>query len=169
MPTFNHRTDRHGDAMRKCSVDGCERRHKGHGYCNAHYLRLTRNGGPMAGNTGRGAPLAWLDDLIFSDKAECIQWPFSRVRGWKCTVKFNGRTIAAHRLVCMAVNGLPPTSRHQAAHSCGMGHTGCLNPRHLRWATNRENQADRKIHKLVRGPEAVSLVDEKTPPGRSAR
>src|SRR5690606_29105850 len=42
--------------------------------------------------------------------------------------------------------GPPPTVEHEAAHSCGKGHEGCVNPHHLRWATSTENKADTLIH-----------------------
>jgi DNA-binding XRE family transcriptional regulator len=32
---------------RICSVEGCEREHKGHGYCNTHYQRFKRHGDPL--------------------------------------------------------------------------------------------------------------------------
>ena len=30
--------------MRKCSVDGCENKHKAQGYCNKHYQQMKKNG-----------------------------------------------------------------------------------------------------------------------------
>src|SRR5690606_20841041 len=39
-----------------------------------------------------------------------------------------------------------PTPRHEAAHSCGNGHLGCCNPRHLRWASHVANMADKVEH-----------------------
>ena len=35
---------------------------------------------------------------------------------------------------------------HQAAHSCGHGDEGCVNPSHLRWATPQENSDDMVLH-----------------------
>jgi hypothetical protein len=44
------------------------------------------------------------------------------------------------------VNGPPPTPEHEAAHSCGKGHEGCIAPGHLEWKTPAENTADRLVH-----------------------
>ena len=48
------------------------------------------------------------------------------------------RSILAH--------GEPPTPSYEAAHTCGKGHLGCTNPRHLRWATRSENHMDKNLH-----------------------
>jgi hypothetical protein len=44
------------------------------------------------------------------------------------------------------MNGPSPTPRHEAAHSCGNGHLGCVSPRHLSWKTHKENMADKVQH-----------------------
>lgn len=49
-----------------------------------------------------------------------------------------------HRLVCLAFHGLPPSDRHQAAHNDGNKHN--CHKDNIRWATPKENQADRKRH-----------------------
>ena len=48
------------------------------------------------------------------------------------------------RVVCEEAHGPPPSPKHQAAHATLSGCFGdlCVAPHHLRWATNRENQAD---------------------------
>jgi hypothetical protein len=48
--------------------------------------------------------------------------------------------------MCELAHGKPPSSEHEAAHSCGKGREGCVNPLHLRWATTSENHADKKLH-----------------------
>lgn len=48
--------------------------------------------------------------------------------------------------MCKLVHGEPPTPKHHAAHNCGNGHNGCLNPNHLRWATCKENMDDKVQH-----------------------
>jgi hypothetical protein len=57
-----------------------------------------------------------------------------------------GRISRVSRIVCEKFNGPPPTSKHEAAHSCGKGHEGCVSGRHLRWDTPKGNQADRLKH-----------------------
>ena len=62
----------------------------------------------------------------------------------------NGKLIPAHRFMCEQVNGPPPTPKHIAVHSCGKGREGCVNPRHLRWATCAQNEADKLTHGTCR-------------------
>lgn len=50
----------------------------------------------------------------------------------------------AHRLVALAFLGAPPTPKHQAAHRDGDRRNNRAD--NLRWATCRENHADRRAH-----------------------
>jgi hypothetical protein len=49
----------------------------------------------------------------------------------------------------LAAHGEPPTARHEAAHSCGKGHLGCVHPGHLSWKTRNENRADMVRHGML--------------------
>lgn len=52
--------------------------------------------------------------------------------------------IAVHRLVCAFFHGSKPTPFHQVAHGDG---NRCNNrAENLRWATSKENHADRRLH-----------------------
>jgi hypothetical protein len=93
----------------------------------------------------KGSGLHWLLEVALEYEGdECLRWPFSKT-GYGI-VTYNGRKTRPSRVMCLMKYGAPPTTKHQAAHSCARGHEGCVNPRHLRWATPAENQNDRIAH-----------------------
>lgn len=96
---------------------------------------------------GRGKTFRWLADRAGFQGDECLSWPFARIRqrGYGI-LGHEGKHHYAHRLMCEMVNGPAPDDRPQASHSCGNGHLGCVNPRHLSWKSNAENQLDRRVH-----------------------
>lgn len=96
--------------------------------------------------TPKGAALKWLQERIGFDRDECLLWPFSRDSHGYGQVYFERKVRRASRLMCQLAHGEPPTSQHHAAHKCGKGHTGCVNPKHLEWKTASENQFDRRMH-----------------------
>lgn len=75
---------------------------------------------------------------------ECILWPFSTYKNGYGQCWFSGRLIPAHRAMAIVAIGNPPTPRHQAAHSCGV--RTCVNPLHLRWMTQSQNELDKRRH-----------------------
>lgn len=103
------------------------------------------------GNKGSGGGYCWL--VAHKDYAgdDCLTWPFSRVQQGYGNFGHLGMVQYAHRFMCELAHGPAPTPQHQACHSCGRGHEGCVNPRHLEWKTPRENQLDRRRHGTHRG------------------
>jgi hypothetical protein len=85
----------------------------------------------------------WLErHLDHQDREFCLIWPLSRAQnGYPACGA--GNAIRPHRIMCERRHGPPPTEQHQAAHSCGNGHLGCVNPWHLNWRTPSENQIER--------------------------
>lgn len=85
----------------------------------------------------------WLEmHLNHQDREFCLIWPFSRAQNGYGTAGHAGY-IRPHRIMCEHRNGPPPSDKHQAAHSCGNGHLGCVNPWHVNWRTPAENQRER--------------------------
>jgi hypothetical protein len=96
--------------------------------------------------TKHGLPKQWIDAHVNYDGDGCLPWPYTRTVQGYARVWHNQTMYPAHRLMCEIVHGRPPQEHMDAAHSCGNGHLGCMNHKHLRWATKAENSADRRIH-----------------------
>lgn len=81
---------------------------------------------------------------------ECVAWPYSRDKdGYADRVKFKGTRKRVSSVICELKNGEKPSLQYEAAHTCGKGHDGCVNPRHLRWSTHKENCADKAEHGTI--------------------
>jgi len=147
----------------RCTIVGCESfQCNSHGYCWKHYTRWRRHGDPM--HTPYGKAAAWLIAHQNHQGDECLTWPFGSSDTGYGQVTFEGVHILAHRQMCILVHGQPPSRRHQAAHACGNGHLGCVNPKHLRWATPRQNNADKLRHGTTNRGErskGAKLTEEK--------
>lgn len=154
--THDMRKRRHGDphanpAIRRygCLVEGCARTHAARGYCKLHYDRILQTGDPRSDMPPRAAPgsrVEWLLAHIDHEDDDCLMWPFSRDHRGYARITDDGVQRLASRTMCGLVNGPAPSSEHQAAHNCGNGHLGCINPRHLRWDTVTGNHADKAVH-----------------------
>ena len=124
-----------------CKIEGCGKRVEARGWCSAHYTRWKRHGDPSVTNKApNGAARAKIEEFKAAQTDECLEWPYSKHNGGY------GQTGegTVHRIICKEVHGAPPTPGHYAAHRCG--NAPCCNPRHIYWATPRENQADRVVH-----------------------
>lgn len=134
-----------------CQADGCDMPVLALGYCKTHYHRLRRHGDANRKNVKGepGAHLTWIKEHTKYAGDDCLIWPFTRnVAGYgQCSDPSLGRKPQiASRVMCRLAHGEPEDDAMHAAHSCGAGHEGCVNPRHLRWATPSENERDKEIH-----------------------
>jgi hypothetical protein len=131
-----------------CSVENCHSPALARHLCNRHYLRWKKFGDPLLGKdkAANGAPLAFVQEALNSEGDECILWPFARKSEGQGCLWVDGRIRVASQYVCEVAHGPAPSDVHQAAHSCGKGHLGCVNKQHLSWKTPKENAADRIIH-----------------------
>lgn len=139
------------DKFKACSVDGCKgnahwTKGTAKGLCCAHYWHFRKYGDPLAGGTYTKEPMRFVEDVALRhSSAECLIWPHAKSNGYG-GVYIDGKRIGAHRYICERIHGPPPTNSHQAAHSCGGGKFGCVNPNHLEWKTQKENEADKLSH-----------------------
>ena len=99
--------------------------------------------------TAHGEPMAWLVRQVDTTSDACVRWPYATSKSGYARIWHNKRMYPAYRLVCEIAHGAPPDQALQAAHSCGNGAQGCVNPKHLRWATRVENEADKIVHNTV--------------------
>ena len=88
----------------------------------------------------------WMRAQVGQKFDGCLMWPFSRTWTGYGQVSYERRIQKAHRVMCIMAHGEPPSPTHVAAHSCGRGQDGCVNPDHLAWKTPAENQLDRRAH-----------------------
>lgn len=97
--------------------------------------------------TRKGDPMRFVHEVAIHHVGDgCLIWPFGKNNKGYALLWVDGRDGLATRYICTLVNGEPPTSEHEAAHSCGKGHEGCVSPIHLGWKTAKENQDERLIH-----------------------
>jgi hypothetical protein len=127
-----------------CSFDECGKRIFARGLCSKHYTRWRNHGDPsVVKKSVDGDPLRWLLATAAVQTDECLKWPFGRYASGYGIIQYEGRTTGTHRVVCRIVHG-EPKGRQQAAHLCG--DRLCCNPRHLHWASQSENELDKRLH-----------------------
>lgn len=153
---------RHGDPLivwrpkEKCSIDGCGKKHLAQGYCKNHYWSFKTYGDATVRKIARTEDIeAFVESLSQQESDDCIAWPFGKLPNGYGSARVGRKSTSASRMVCEKVCGLAPSKDHQAAHSCGKGHEGCVNPRHLRWRTPLENTLEKNDHgTMLRGAKA---------------
>lgn len=131
-----------------CKIQGCTEPAYSNGLCRLHYRRQ-RKGLPLD-LAAKGKKQRWI--LKHADHAgeDCLIWPFEVSDHGRGQVNLDGRVMSAPRVMCIAAHGGPPSPNYHAAHSCGKGHLGCMNPKHLSWKTPLENENDKRLHGTLR-------------------
>lgn len=139
----------------RCSEHDCDRPRHAKQLCNMHYQRLWKRGAASDEALSRkptGELRAWIMAVMSYRGDNCIRWPSSLNRSGYGNITIDGKLHMPHRLVCIAMHGAPPSFEHEVAHACG--NSACCNPLHLRWATKKENAADKRLHGTQKSGEA---------------
>lgn len=95
---------------------------------------------PNRKRVANGIPRKFFDEAIKIESNNCIEWPYYGNKGYGY-LTLDGKLTFVHRLALLIKVGEPPTTKHQALHSCH--NPPCFNYKHLRWGTNLENSHDR--------------------------
>ena len=141
---------------RPCKIEGCNASAHAWDMCQKHYLRAKAHGSPHANHPQYRKKIRWIEARASYSGDDCLKWPFSVGDHGRGTVSVDGKTITAPRYMCILAHGEPPTPKHHAAHTCGKGHEGCVNPRHLVWKTPKDNEADKVKHGTLRRGTAIN-------------
>lgn len=135
--------------MATCSVSGCDKPALARGWCSKHWTRWQRHGDPLAGGTPKdGTVKRYFYNVVVPYAGDdCLVWPFGRDSYGYGKIYLDDGSYLVHRRACEEVYGDPPDGDDiHAAHSCGNGHLGCCNPKHLRWAERASNERDKIEH-----------------------
>lgn len=92
-----------------------------------------------------GEARAFAEKALTHTGDECLLWPFGANKLGYGRLWFKKTVMSASTAVCEMAHGPKPVDKDVAAHKCG--NKLCVNPGHLYWATNSENQGrDRLRH-----------------------
>lgn len=124
--------------MSDCTIDGCEKQIRHKGLCGTHYNRVRIYGDPHAfkriRHMGNDTDRFWAK----VQRGEgCWTWlAYKQKTGYGHFITADGRKHMAHRMAYELIKGPIPEGR-QLDHTCH--NTSCVNPEHLRPATNKQN------------------------------
>lgn len=141
--------------MSECTAGGCERQQQARGYCNPHYNRIIRRGGPAESPTPQQR---------FWSKVEktegCWNWTAGKNNLGYGAFGLDGKTEKAHRVSYEWANGSIPADEW-LDHICR--NRACVRPDHLRIVTpmqNAENKSGAPKHNKNSGIRGVTKQRE---------
>lgn len=125
-----------------CTRPHCDKPELRNGLCSRHYQRQRLGRAPEP-KTPMRSTITFARNALASQSDDCILWPY----GTRGQISPYGQMYdpddkkchTASRWVCEKVHGKPFEGAH-ACHSCN--NPQCVNPRHLRWGTTKDNVQD---------------------------
>ncbi len=118
-----------------CTINGCAKPEKARGLCNMHYQRVWRNGVP--GLLGLKPVKERIQAKIRKTESGCWLWTGKPNQDGYGHIHINGKSVGAHRAAWEVYRGPIPDGMQLDHINCS---TLCVNPDHLRLATNSQNQ-----------------------------
>lgn len=151
--------------QRTCSIEGCDGKLYGRGWCSKHYQRARRNGGdPLANGRHRKGRGGWFEKVPVEDRfwshvnfltpTGCWIYDIgdNTATGY-ATTSVNGKTVRAHRWAWEHFNGPIPEGL-TIDHLCRT--RTCMNPNHMELVTPSENS--RRCQAALRAERAAALA-----------
>lgn len=87
-----------------------------------------------------------LDELLLIDTDDCLIWT-DKTDSHGYPVLRTDEDHFLHRAVCRIASGNPTEKQNSAAHLCGR--RACVNWKHIRWSSQKENNGDLQFHRMV--------------------
>lgn len=129
--------------QRICSIPGCNKPRLAQERCSTHYSQLFRSGKMKRVYAPHKQGAAFLEAALTSETDDCIIWPYGKSSSGYGEIG----SLGAHNIICRRAYGDPPPNKTLACHSCGK--RDCVNKRHLRWGSSRDNTDDAIKHKTT--------------------
>lgn len=133
------------ESKRTCSVPECTKPHAANGYCGMHYNRMKRHGStdvpPPSGPTMEQRFWAKVNKngsvpTRAPHLGPCWEWTGAKSNAGYAKFYIDGHYLGSHRVSYEMHTG-PIPAGHEVDHECH--NPGCVNPRHLRSATPKQN------------------------------
>lgn len=98
----------------------------------------------MRKSRGKGKGITFIDSVVQSGTDECVIWPYYITPQGYGQIGLHSGMHLVHRYVCTITHGEAPSDKPQAGHICGT--KACVNPKHIRWVSQTENENDKHSH-----------------------
>jgi hypothetical protein len=141
--------------QRKCSVNGCEKKHSGKGYCGMHYQRyiIRKIIRPKiiysTLDSTDSIKINLFSKRAFDPKKGCWEWQGGMDKDGYGKIQIESKSLRVHRVSAMIYLGFDINSKLQVCHKCD--NPCCFNPEHLFIGSDRDNKNDMKNKQRTKG------------------